>query len=104
MRRSAGLSFPFTVRPPETLPNLALAAESGVRGSEGIYAINTIANVMINIFAIAIEIELEQGVLIFRVSSAVQEHIETLVEKIAIHNSLRTRLKNWSNMRGLMII
>jgi hypothetical protein len=29
----------------------------------------------------AIDIELEQGVLIFRVSSAVQEHIETLVEK-----------------------
>jgi hypothetical protein len=29
----------------------------------------------------AIEIELEQGVLVFRVSSAVQEHIETLVEK-----------------------
>jgi hypothetical protein len=29
----------------------------------------------------AIEIELEQGVLIFRISSAVQEHIETLVEK-----------------------
>jgi hypothetical protein len=29
----------------------------------------------------AIEIELEQGVLLFRVSSAVQEHIEILVEK-----------------------
>jgi hypothetical protein len=29
----------------------------------------------------AIEIELEQGVLVFRVSGAVQEHIETLVEK-----------------------
>lgn len=29
----------------------------------------------------AIEIELEQGVLVFRVSSAVQEYIETLLEK-----------------------
>ena len=29
----------------------------------------------------AIEIELEQGVLVFRVSGAVQEHIENLVEK-----------------------
>lgn len=29
----------------------------------------------------AIELELEQGVLIFRVSEAVQEHIETLLHK-----------------------
>jgi hypothetical protein len=52
----------------------------------------------------AIEIELEQGVLIFRVSSAVQNTSKLWSRKSAIHNSHRTRLKSWNNMKRLMII
>jgi hypothetical protein len=47
----------------------------------------------------AVEIELEHGVLIFRVSKAAQERIEELLRRSGNRSSRRRRRKSWSSTK-----